>query len=509
MELSWTTRAVADDANLGGPPDDSARDHATRDRAEPRDLEESTDFGLAEDLLGLDRREHADESLLDVLGELVDDAIRADVDALAFGELSGFSARTDVEADDDAVRRRREVDVVLRDPPHARVDHIDPNLGVLDLLELPEQRLHRALHVALQDDVELLHLADLHLVVERLERDEPPRSLRELLAAQPLGAHVREVLRLPLVLDDATELTCRRGFVEPEDLHRIARQSLTDALAPIVVERSHLARGVARDNRVADTHRSAEYEHCRDRPSADVETRFDDEPRGIRSGIGAQIELGVGHQEDPFEQVVEIRLELRGDLRELGRPAPILRLETFGCELVLHAVRVRIRDVDLVDGDDDRHLGGACMGDRLLRLRHDAVIGGDDQHGDVRHLRASCSHRGERLVAGGVEERDPAARDLRLVCPYVLGDSTGFGLDDGRLANRIEKGRLPVVDVAHDRDDRRTREEILVRVVEVLWLQLFLRCVLDGDLALELGADRPRPPRRTATASRSASGRGP
>ena len=31
--------------------------------------------------------EHADERLLDVLGQLVDDAVGADVDALALGEL--------------------------------------------------------------------------------------------------------------------------------------------------------------------------------------------------------------------------------------------------------------------------------------------------------------------------------------------------------------------------------------------------------------------------------------
>ena len=50
-------------------------------------LNSGAHLGLAERLLGRDRREHADERLLDVLGELVDDAVRADVDALALGEL--------------------------------------------------------------------------------------------------------------------------------------------------------------------------------------------------------------------------------------------------------------------------------------------------------------------------------------------------------------------------------------------------------------------------------------
>ena len=55
--------------------------------------------------------------------------------------------------------------------------------------------------------------------------------------------------------------------------------------------------------------------------------------------------------------------------------------------------------VDLVHGDDDRHLGGARVVDGLDRLRHDAVVGGDDEDGDVRHLRAAGAQSGERLVA--------------------------------------------------------------------------------------------------------------
>src|SRR6266700_3878290 len=48
------------------------------------------------------------------------------------------------------------------------------------------------------------------------------------------------------------------------------------------------------------------------------------------------------------------------------------------------------------------------MGDRLAGLRHDGVVCGDDEHGDVRDLRASGAHRRERLVARRVEERDLA-----------------------------------------------------------------------------------------------------
>ena len=78
---------------------------------------------------------------------------------------------------------------------------------------------------------------------------------------------------------------------------------------------------------------------------------------------------------------------------------------------------------------------------------------------------------------------------LGLVRADVLRDPAGLRLDDRRLADRVEQRRLAVVDVAHDRDHRRARREILLGVVEGRRLELLLGRVLDRDLALELGRD--------------------
>jgi hypothetical protein len=45
----------------------------------------------------------------------------------------------------------------------------------------------------------------------------------ELLATEALASKLREVPRLPLVLDDAAVLTGRRRLVETDDLDRVAR----------------------------------------------------------------------------------------------------------------------------------------------------------------------------------------------------------------------------------------------------------------------------------------------
>jgi len=48
--------------------------------------------------------------------------------------------------------------------------------------------------------------------------------------------------------------------------------------------------------------------------------------------------------------------------------------------------------------------------DGFLRLRHHAVVGGDDQDDDVGRLGAARAHGRERLVTRRVQERDFAVR---------------------------------------------------------------------------------------------------
>jgi hypothetical protein len=71
----------------------------------------------------------------------------------------------------------------------------------------------------------------------------------------------------------------------------------------------------------------------------------------------------------------------------------------------------------------------------------------------------------------------------------VLRDPAGLRLDDRRLADCVEKRRLAVVDVAHDRDDRRPLLEVGLAVLVDLDLFLLVGGALDVDLALDRASD--------------------
>ena len=104
-------------------------------------------------------------------------------------------------------------------------------------------------------------------------------------------------------------------------------------------------------------------------------------------------------------------------------------------------------------------LRGFRVIDRLDRLRHEAVVGRDDEDDDVGHVRAARAHRGEGRVAGRVEKGDARVLVIDRVGADVLRDAAGFARRDARLANRIHERRLAVIDVAHESDDRRARLE--------------------------------------------------
>ena len=119
-------------------------------------------------------------------------------------------------------------------------------------------------------------------------------------------------------------------------------------------------------------------------------------------------------------------------------------------KLPLDALRIGVRHVHLVDRDNDGNSGGLGVVDRLPGLRHDAVIGRHDKDGNVRRLRASGPHCGERLVTRRVQERDGVVVVLDLVGADVLRDPADLLTNDVGLTNGVEKGGLPVVHVTQD-----------------------------------------------------------
>ncbi len=262
---------------------------------------------------------------------------------------------------------------------------------------------------------------------------------------------------------------------EPQDLDRHRRPGLADRLAAVVDQRAHAPPRRTGNDDVADPQRAALHQCGADRTAPALELGLDHDALRRPFGIGGEVQQ-LGLQADRLQQLVEAG-PLQGrhlDLERLARHA-------LDDDLVLqqrraHPVGIAAGLVHLVDGHDQRHLCGLGVIDRLHRLRHHTVVGGNHQHHDVGHLGAALAHGRERLVARRIDEGDLLAAGRRhLIGADVLGDAARLAGGNVGVTNGVEQRRLAVVDVTHDGDHRRP------------WLLAFAGVGLTDEAFLHVG----------------------
>ena len=189
-----------------------------------------------------------------------------------------------------------------------------------------------------------------------LERDAAARLLRERLAAQPLAALLRELARAALVLDHARQLAGRRRLVEAEDLDR--RRPGRPPRSSRRGSRRARGRGPRRRRRRSrrrpcSVPRWTSIVATGPRPTSRRDSMIG--PEASAFGFAVSSSSSVGDEQDLLEQLVEALALLGRDLRDLRRPAPLLGLQALGGEVASTRSGFASGQVDLVDGDDDRH----------------------------------------------------------------------------------------------------------------------------------------------------------
>ena len=196
--------------------------------------------------------------------------------------------------------------------------------------------------------------------------------------------------------------------VEAQHLDRHRRTGGDHGMAGIGHQRAHSAPFGAGHDDVAGLERATLHQNRCHRAAAAIEPRFNHRALSRAVRIGSQFEH-FGLQRDHVEQLVEIGFCFGRDFDFQGIAAERLDLDFMLQQFGAHALGLGVGFVDLVDGDDDRHLRRLGVLNRFHRLRHDAVVGRDHEHDDIGDLGAARAHRREGGVAGRIDESDAAA----------------------------------------------------------------------------------------------------
>src|SRR6266852_3303697 len=191
LDLALVDRFVVSQ-DLGGRPACDLAVHYPRpgDNAQLRDLDRREHFGATLPDLDEGRLVETLDGPLDVVGDVEDDVVAADVHLLPLGGLLSERISLDVKGDDERVRYRRQQDVRLGHGADALEDDLDLHLGILDLQQRALERLDRAVAVSLEDQVEVLDGPLPHLRRQVGQRDAA--RLRQGCDAILLGPLTRD-----------------------------------------------------------------------------------------------------------------------------------------------------------------------------------------------------------------------------------------------------------------------------------------------------------------------------
>ena len=451
---------VANEAHAGAALDIAVGDAAAGDVADFRHLEYFENLSVAEHGFADGRRQQAGHGLFHVVDQIVDDVVVADFDAVALRRFARFLVGAHVEGDDRHAGGFGQRDVAFRNAADAVVQHAGRDFVGAELVERAVDRFQRSLHVGLDDQREFLAARGLGLRHHLLERAAhaggPGRGLLALLTRTVIG----DFAGARFVLDDGETVAGIRRAGEAEHFDRSRGTGSADGLTCVGDERADAAPFGAGDDKVADLQGAALDQHGGDRATAAVEFGFDHSAFGRTLRVRLEVE-DFGLQTQHFQQFVDVELLGRRDFDVDHIAAERLDLDLVLQQFSAYAVRLGVRLVDLVDGDDDRNLGRFRVMNRFHRLRHDAVIGGDHKHDNVGHLGAARAHRREGGVAGRIDEGNLAAqRRGHLIGANVLGDAAGLARHDVGGADGVEQRRLAVIDVAHDGHHRCARHHV-------------------------------------------------
>ena len=183
------------------------------------------------------------------------------------------------------------------------MDDIDLNFFSTEALERIGECLDRTVHVAFEDDVELLEVSDGQSASDFFEGEVLLRA--DALFARKLLTALGNLLGLAFVFKDGEVVAGGRSSVQSEDRYGSRRSCLVNFMPALVHHGAHLAAVLTYQDEVAHAERSGLNQNGRHVTAALIERSLDHSAFCVALGVRLQVEE-FSFEKDLFEELVDV-----------------------------------------------------------------------------------------------------------------------------------------------------------------------------------------------------------
>src|SRR5258708_19801792 len=182
--------------------------------------------------------QHTGQSGLDVVGQLINDVVVTNINALFLRLALCRAISCDIKANDDGSRSSRQVYIGFTDIADTLADKAHFDILFADFCQCILNRLRGSLDVALEHKIQFLDFTLLHLHVKRIKADLPKRHT----VVPPLFRYFRCLLFVCALIANYLEtITSITHFWQTKNADRCAWWCLLYALTTVIEHGAYFA----------------------------------------------------------------------------------------------------------------------------------------------------------------------------------------------------------------------------------------------------------------------------
>ena len=142
--------------------------------------------------------------------------------------------------------------------------------------------------------------------------------------------------------------------------------------------------------------------------------------------------------------------------------APIFRNQFIFRQFLFYSLNIRIRLINLVDGNNNFNSGCLGMVNGLYRLWHHAIIRCHHKNGNIGGIRTTHTHCRKCLMSRCIQEGNLLSVDGYHISTNMLCDTARFAIGYLSVTDGIQQRCLTMIDMTHNADNRWTCNHIVL-----------------------------------------------